>query len=136
MKNIGEVINEDRNLSTLSRGIIAADLKKAWSREGPFTVFAPSNLAFSKLDAGVFVTMEKPENKIKMEDLLNDHAVAGKIYFKDFKDGQKLKTISGKELNVLVKSDGVRINGATIQGRDMEGWNGVVHSLDKLMVPS
>jgi len=78
--------------------------------------------------------MEKAENKTKMKDLLNDHAVAGKIYFKDFKDDQKLKTITGKELNVFVKSDCVRINDATIQGRDMEGWNGVVHSLDKLIV--
>jgi uncharacterized surface protein with fasciclin (FAS1) repeats len=135
MKNIGEVINEDRNLTTLTRGIIAADFKKKWSGDGPFTVFAPSNLAFSRLSAGVFVNMEKLENKIEMENLLNDHAVAGKIYFKDFKDGQKLKTINGKELNVLVKSDGVRVNGATIQGRDMEGWNGVVHSIDKLIIP-
>ena len=134
MKNIKEVINEDRNLTILSRGIIAADLKKLWSKEGPFTVFAPSNIAFSQLDAGVFVTMEKAENKTKLEDLLNDHAVPGKIYFKDLKDGQKLKTINGKELNVFVKSDCVRISEATIQERDMEGWNGVVHSLDKLIV--
>lgn len=55
------------------------------------------------MDTGVFVTMEKAENKTKMKDLLNDHAVAGKIYFKDFKDDQKLKTINGKELNVFVK---------------------------------
>lgn len=103
MKNIEEIINEDRNLTILSRGIIATDLKRVWSREGPFTVFAPSNIAFSQLDTGVFVTMEKAENKTKMKDLLNDHAVAGKIYFKDFKDDQKLKTINGKELNVFCK---------------------------------
>lgn len=133
MKNIEQVINEDRNLTVLSRGIIAADLKKVWSREGPFTVFAPSNLAFSKLSSGVFVNLERPENKNKMEDLLNDHTVSDKIYFKDFKHGQKLKTVNGKELNVLVTNDVVRINGATIQGKDMEGWNGVVHSLDKLI---
>jgi uncharacterized surface protein with fasciclin (FAS1) repeats len=47
MKNIEEIINEDRNLTILSRGIIATDLKRVWSREGPFTVFAPSNIAFS-----------------------------------------------------------------------------------------
>jgi uncharacterized surface protein with fasciclin (FAS1) repeats len=93
MKNIEEIINEDRNLTILSmsRGIIATDLKRVWSREEPFTVFAPSNIAFSKLDTGVFVTMEKAENKTKMEDLLNDHAVAGKIYFKDFTRRSKTK---------------------------------------------
>ena len=135
MKNIKEVINEDRNLTTLSRGIIATDLKKCGAAKAHLRCLQRSNLAFSKLDAGVFVTMERPENKIKMEDLLNDHTVAGKIYFKDFKDGQKLKTINSKELNVLVKSDGVKINGAVIHGRNMEGWNGVVHSLDKLIIP-
>ena len=134
MKSIEQVINEDRNLTVLSRGIIAAD-QKVWNREGPFTVFAPSNLAFSKLGSGVFVNMERPENKAKMQDLLNDHAVADKIFFKDFKDGQKLKTINGKELNVVVKSDGIRINGSMIQGKDFEGWNGVVHSLDRLITP-
>ena len=136
MKNIEQVIDEDRNLTVLSRGIVAADLKKVWSKEGPFTIFAPSNLAFSKLKAGVLVNMERQENKTNMEDLLNDHAVANKIFFKDFKDGQKLRSINGKELNVVVKSDGVRINGAIIQGRDMEGWNGVVHSVDRLITSS
>lgn len=134
MKNIEEVINEDRNLTTLTRGIIATDKNNAWNKQGPFTVFAPSNLAFSKLNAGVFLTMEKPENKAMMKDLLNDHTVAGKIYFKDFRDGQKLKNLNDKELNVVVKRDAVLINGATIQGRDMEGWNGIVHSLDMLMI--
>jgi uncharacterized surface protein with fasciclin (FAS1) repeats len=105
------------------------------SREGPFTVFAPSNLAFSKLEAGVFVSMERPENKAKMEDLLNDHVVGNRIFFKDFKDGQKLKTLNGKELSVVVTNDVVRINGATVQGKDLEGWNGIVHSLDGLITP-
>ena len=136
MKNIEEVINEDRNLTAISRGIIAADLKRAWSQAGPFTIFAPSDLAFSKMDIGVFANLEKPENRATMEDLMNDHAVLGKIHFKDLKDGQKLKTINGKELNVLVKSNGVTINGAVIQARDMEGSNGVVHSIDRLMKPS
>jgi uncharacterized surface protein with fasciclin (FAS1) repeats len=133
MKNIEEVINEDRNLTVFSRGIIAGDLKKEWRGEGPFTVFAPSNLAFSKLDAGVFVNLEMADNKNKMQDLLNDHAVRGKIGFKDLKDGQKLETMSGKELNVSVKNNIARINGATIQLRDMEGWNGIVHSIDQLI---
>lgn len=136
MKNIEEVVNEDRNLTILSRAISAADLKKVLSREGPFTVFAPSNLAFSKLDSGVFVNLESPENKAKMEDLLNDYIVVAKIFFKDFKDCQKVKTINGKELNVVVRNGSVKINGATIQGKNMECWNGVVHSIDKFIIPS
>lgn len=135
MKNIEEVVNEDRNLTVLGRAIIAADLKKLLSREGPFTIFGPSNLAFSRLASGAFADLERPGNAVKMEDLLNDYIVVAKIFFKDFKDGQKLKTINGKELNVVVSNDRVKINGAIIQGRDMEGWNGVVHSIDKFIIP-
>ena len=104
------------------------------SGQGPFTVFAPSNLAFSKLGLGVFVNLKRPENTAKMGDLLNDYIEVAKLFFKDFKDGRKLKTIKGKELNVVVKSDGLRINGAMIQGKDFEGLNGVIHSLDRLMI--
>ena len=65
--------------------------------------------------------------------MLNSHVVQGKTNFKDFKDGQKLKTISGKELDVKVKDGKVTINGATVQGRDSEASNGVVHSLDSII---
>lgn len=87
------------------------------------------------MEAGVFVSMERPENKAKMENLLNDHVVADRIFFKDFKDSQKLKTVNGKELSVVVTNNVVRINGATVQGKDLEGLNGIVHSLDRLITP-
>jgi uncharacterized surface protein with fasciclin (FAS1) repeats len=75
----------------------------------------------------------KPENKVKLADILNHHVVAGKNSFKDFTDGKKLKTVNGKELIVNVKDGTVTINGAKIQARDMEADNGVVHSLDKVV---
>jgi uncharacterized surface protein with fasciclin (FAS1) repeats len=69
-----------------------------------------------------------------LTDLLNHHVVHGKTNFKDLEDGQKLKTINGKELNVTVKDNAVSINGANIQVKDMEGRNGVVHSLDAVII--
>jgi uncharacterized surface protein with fasciclin (FAS1) repeats len=65
---------------------------------------------------------------------LNYHVVEGKTNFKDLKDGQKLKTINGKELDVKVNNGNVTINGAKIQGRDKEASNGVVHSLDTVVM--
>jgi len=134
MKNIADVIRTDRHLNTLSRGILAADLAKELSGAGPFTIFAPSDLAFGKLAQGVFLNLLKRENKVQLTDLLNHHMIHGKTNFKDLKDGQKLKTINGKELNVTVKDNTASINGATIQAKDMEGRNGVVHSLDAVIV--
>ena len=76
----------------------------------------------------------KPENKMKLADMLNSHVVEGKTHFKDFIDGQKLKNLNGKELSVKISNGDVTINGAKIQGRDNEASNGVVHSLDAVIL--
>ncbi|HYK45946.1 MAG TPA: fasciclin domain-containing protein [Parafilimonas sp.] len=133
MKSIADVIRTDTHLNTLSRGILAADMTEELSGAGPFTIFAPSDPAFRKLAPGLFPALLKPENKLQLTDLLNHHVIHGKTRFKDLKDGQKLKTINGKELNVTVKDNAVSINGANIQMKDMEGRNGVVHSLDTVI---
>lgn len=75
----------------------------------------------------------KAENKLKLADLLNHHVVAGNIAFKDLKDGEKLKTMNGKELSVHIKDGKVSVNGATIQQRDVKTSNGVIHSLDTVL---
>ena len=133
MLNIVEVVVADRNLATLLRSFKAAQLENELSKAGPFTIFAPTDIAFGKLASGELTELMKPENKVKLTDFLNFHVVKGKTNFKDLVDGQKLKTVNNKELTVEVKNGAVSINGAKIQGRDMEGSNGVVHSLDKVL---
>jgi uncharacterized surface protein with fasciclin (FAS1) repeats len=133
MSNIVDVVAADKNLAVLGKGMKAAGLDEILSKGGPFTVFAPTDLAFSKLATGQWPDLLKPENKLKLTDMMNHHVVKGKTNFKDFKDGQKLKTVSGKELTVKVSNGSVDIDGARIQGRDMEASNGVVHSMDKLV---
>lgn len=133
MSNIVEVVDSDRNLGTLHRSFKATQLKTDLTQAGPFTVFAPTDLAFGKLPAGEMTDLLKPENRVKLTGILNQHIVEGKTNFKDLMDGQKLKTINGKELTVQVKNGDVTINGSTIQSRDIEASNGVVHSLDKII---
>jgi uncharacterized surface protein with fasciclin (FAS1) repeats len=133
MSNIVDVVVADKNLATMSKSVKAAGLETELAKTGPFTVFAPSETAFGKLASGVLADWLKPENKIKLTGILNYHVVEGKNNFKDFKDGQKLKTLGGKELDVKVSNGNVTINGAKVQGRDSEASNGVVHSLDTVM---
>ena len=90
--------------------------------------------AFNKLDKQVLENLLKPENKTKLVDLLNHHVVAGKVDFKDLKDGEKLKLISGKELHVHVKEGAVSIDGAKIEGHDVQTSNGVIYSLETVMI--
>ncbi|HEX2628560.1 MAG TPA: fasciclin domain-containing protein [Chitinophagaceae bacterium] len=133
MSNILDVVAADKNLAVLGKGMKAAGLEEVLGKKGPFTVFAPTDLAFSKLAPGQWPDLLKPENKTKLAEIMNHHVVEGKTNFKDFTDGQKLKTVAGKELTVKVVNGAVDIDGARIQGRDMEASNGVVHSLDKLV---
>ena len=135
MSNITQVVNTDKYLTALKKGVIAAGLNKTLSESGPFTVFAPSDIAFAKLDKGVLDNLLQPENKAKLLDMLNHHVVAGKIHFKDLKDGEKLQAVNGKELLVQVTSEGtVTVDGAKIQSHDVQTSNGVIHSLDTVMI--
>jgi len=133
MSNVVDVVVADKNLATMSKSVQAAGLETELAKQGPFTVLAPSEMAFRKLASGVLTDWLKPENKIKLTGILNYHVVQGKNNFKDFKDGQTLKTLNDKELEVKVSNGNVTINGAKVQGRDNEASNGVVHSLDTVM---
>ena len=133
MSNITQVVKQEKNMTTLNRGVKASGLDQVLSGTGPFTFFAPSDLAFGKLDGGVIENLLKEENKLKLTDLLKHHVVSGKIEFKNLKDGEKLKTMNGKELTVHIKDGKVSINGATIQQHDVKTSNGVIHSLDTVL---
>jgi len=133
MSNITQVVSNEKNMTTFRKGTVAAGLDKTLSGSGPFTVFAPTDLAFGRLEAGTVEDLLKPENKVKIASLLNHHVVAGKINFKDLKDGAKLKSLDGKELTVKVDNAKVSINGAVIQDRDMPTSNGVIHLLDSVL---
>lgn len=133
MSNIVDVVVADKNLATMLKGVKAAGLETDLSKEGPFTVFAPSEMAFGKMAQGELAELLKPENKANLTLVLNNHVVTGKKNYKDFINGQKLKTVGGKELDVKVTDGNVTVNGSVIQGRDMEASNGVVHSMNAVI---
>lgn len=132
MSNITQVVRTEKNLTTLKKTIIATDLDQVLSSTGPFTFFAPSDEAFHKLDSGVMDDLLLRENANKLTDLLNHHVVPGKIAFKDLKDGEKLKTLNGKELLIAVKDNKVTVDGC-LQNKELQTSNGVIHSLDTVL---
>ena len=134
MSNITQLVNVDKNMTTLKRGIVESGLGKTLSETGPFTVFAPSDKAFDKLDKNVVEDMLKPLNKTHLLEVLNLHVVAGKVHLKDLKDGEKLKTVNGKELHVKIKEGVVSVDGAAIQGHEVQASNGSIYSLDTVMM--
>ena len=106
--------------------------------EGPFTVFAPANEAFSNLASGVLANLLKPENKAALNNVLTYHVVAGDILASALKDQEQLTTIEGKDLHVRVdpSSGSVYINGAKVTTADLSAANGVVHIIDTVLIPA
>jgi len=136
MSTILQIANADRNLSTLIKGLKAADLEEILNGIGPFTIFAPVNFAFSKLaPADSFEDLIRDGNKTRISDIMTYHVIAGKKMLRDFINGQKLKTINGKDIAISVKDGEVHINGAKILAKDRQGSNGIVHSVDTVNMP-
>jgi uncharacterized surface protein with fasciclin (FAS1) repeats len=137
MSTILQIANADRNLSTLIKGLKAADLEEILNGIGPFTIFAPVNFAFSKLaPVDSFEDMIRDGNKTRISDIITYHVIVGKKMLRDLINGQKLKTINGKDVAISVKDGEVHINGAKILAKDRQGSNGIVHSVDTVNIPS
>lgn len=127
-------MQDERNMATMNRGITAAGLDELLGQTGPFTVFVPSDLAFGKLERGVFPNLLLTENKALLADILGHHIVPGKVSFQDLADGARLTTLKGNDLRVQVLGSTVTIDGATVQNRDVAASNGVLHSLNNVLL--
>ena len=134
-KDIVDVAISSPDHTTLVAAVTAAGLVETLKGTGPFTVFAPTNAAFSALPAGTVDGLLKPENKEKLSGILTYHVVAGAVKAADLKDGQKVKTVQGEELMVSIKDGKVMINGANVTAADLTGSNGVVHVIDAVLMP-
>ena len=131
-QDIVELAMGQDDLSTLVSAVKAADLVETLQGEGPFTVFAPTNEAFAALgeDTLTELTTEKTED---LKAILLGHVVAAEAMAGDLKDGQMLETVGGKELEVSIDGDTVKIGDATVAMADVDASNGVVHVIDTVL---
>ena len=134
-KDIVDIAIGSTDHTTLVAAVTAAGLVETLKGAGPFTVFAPTNAAFSALPAGTVDGLLKPESKAALTNILTYHVVAGAVKAADLKDGQKVKTLQGEELTVTIKEGKVMINGANVTASDLTGSNGVVHVIDAVLMP-
>lgn len=147
-KTIVENAVNSADHTTLVAAVKAAGLVDTLSGKGPFTVFAPVNSAFTALPAGTVDTLLKPENKGQLTGVLTYHVVAGEITLADLKAKLKkghgtaqLKTVAGGSLtammngpnNIALKDEAGGVANITIY--DVMQSNGVIHSIDKVLLP-
>lgn len=134
-KDIVDLAVETESLSTLVAAVKAGGLVETLKGDGPFTVFAPTNDAFAALPEGTVEELLKPENKDKLVAILTYHVVPGKVMSTDLSDGQEAATVQGEKVSVSISDAGVMISGAKVAAADIKASNGVVHVIDKVILP-
>jgi uncharacterized surface protein with fasciclin (FAS1) repeats len=134
MKTIVETAVADGRFTTLVAAVQAAKLDGALSGPGPFTVFAPTDDAFKNLPPGTVASLLKtPEGQLKQ--ILLYHVVDGKVMAADVVKLSSAKTLQGSNVNITVTNGVVKINDATVKITDIQTKNGVIHVIDKVIIP-
>ena len=131
---IVDVAAANADFTTLVAAVKAAGLAETLSGPGPFTVFAPTNEAFAALPAGLLDKLLKPENKAVLAKILTYHVLASKVMAADVKDG-KVATVEGGTITIDTMG-GVKVNDAKVTATDIAASNGVIHVIDKVLVPA
>ena len=133
-KNIVEVAQSEPTLSTLVNAIGAAGLSNTLQGPGPFTVFAPTNAAFEKLDPTTLNTIISTPSLLTA--LLQYHVVSGEVYSDNLSNGAVPTLLSGKSVNVSIAGGTVTLNGSS-KGTtaDVGASNGVIHIIDEVLLP-
>ena len=130
---IVEVASANEDFSTLVAAITAAGLGETLSGEGPFTVFAPTNEAFAALPAGLLDKLLLAENKDVLVKILTYHVLADEVMAAAVTAGDAT-TVEGSTI-AITTDGGVKVNDATVTATDIDASNGVIHVIDKVIVP-
>ncbi len=133
-KDIVDTAAEAGSFGTLVAAVQAAGLVETLKGEGPFTVFAPTDEAFAALPEGTVETLLKPENKEQLIAILTYHVVPGKVMSGDLTDDMSAATVQGSEVMIDL-DNGVMVEEATVVAADIETSNGVIHVIDKVILP-
>jgi len=135
-KDVVKVAAGSKDHTTLVAAVKQAQLVDALSNAGPFTVFAPTNEAFSKLPAGTVEDLMKPENKEKLQDILQYHVFVANLSTALMQDGQTLNQVNGQNITIQKSADGkVKINGKANIVTSIPASNGVIHVIDEVLLP-
>ena len=133
-KDIVAIASGDAQFKTLTKALGAAGLVTTLQGKGPFTVFAPTDAAFAALPKGTVENLLKPENKALLTKILTYHVVPGSVVSTSLKSGD-VKSVEGSSLKVGVNAGKVTVSGANVVKADIKASNGVIHVIDKVLMP-
>jgi uncharacterized surface protein with fasciclin (FAS1) repeats len=123
------------NLKTLVTAIDAAGLTETLMTGGPFTIFAPTDEAFAALPEGTLEDLLKPENKDTLANILTYHVVPGKVMAYEVLKLRSATTVNGEEVTIT-NDEGIKVDDTNVTRFDIIAKNGVIHTIDKVMIPN
>jgi uncharacterized surface protein with fasciclin (FAS1) repeats len=126
-----ETIARQDNLSTFARIMGSSGANDVFDGGGSYTVFAPTNDAFSKIPEAKLDALLNEEDQVKLKALLSYHILPGKVMAASLKSA---KAVTGQEL-MITDINGIKINASVLQARNLEATNGVVHGIDTVLKP-
>lgn len=133
-KDIVAIASGDPQFKTLTTALKAAGLVQTLQGKGPFTVFAPTDAAFAALPKGTLEDLLKPANKAKLTKILTYHVVSGSVLSTSLKSGD-VPTVEKSPVKVVVSGGKVTVGGANVVKADIKASNGVIHVIDKVLIP-
>lgn len=133
-QNLLQLVDSNESFKTLAAAVKAAGLEATLSGTEPLTVFAPTDEAFAALPPGTLENLLKPENKEILVKILTYHVVPGAVASQDIQTGE-VKTVEGSSVSVSVEENQVMVNNAKVIQTDVQATNGVVHAIDKVILP-
>ena len=133
--NVVEIAANSQEFTTLVAAVTAADLATTLTSEGPFTIFAPSNSAFGRIDGNVLNTLLNEPGTPALKQILLHHVVLGNVTADQLQDQDVLTTAAGTTLTVTIVNDRVLIDDAAVTQANIIGSNGVIHKIDRVILP-
>lgn len=134
--SIPQVARTAGQFTTLLAAVDAAGLTETLLGRGPFTLFAPTDEAFARLPNGTVEELLKPENREKLRTILTYHVVAGRVTAAQARGVHSAETVAGQSVRISTNGDQLRINDATVRIADVPASNGLIHVIDRVLLPS
>lgn len=134
-QNVLQIAIGSENHKTLVKAVQAAGLEDVLVNAGPFTVFAPTDEAFSKLPKETLDDLMKPENKDALSNILEYHVYIGVMKTDQMFDGQKLNQVNVKNVEVSKKDGKIMLNGSASIVASVPASNGMIHVIDAVLLP-
>jgi uncharacterized surface protein with fasciclin (FAS1) repeats len=135
-RNLLDTAAANGTFKTFGTAVERAGMSDTLRGTGPYTVFAPTDAALAKLPAGTLEMLFKPENKEELAALINYHVVNGRRSAADVGKWDAARTLNGQPAPIKVSGNHISIDGAQIVSADIDSSNGMLHGIDKVIIPA